>query len=103
LGCLDRAFVVAETTLVTVLIKARFWQTHAGEPLNDRQRKIINRLLDGFERRLTSSKWAKLCKCSQNTATSGINDLLNRRILEKNLAGGRSTSYSLRAAITTQA
>jgi Fic family protein len=69
LGCLDRAFDGAEATLGTVLRKARFWESHAGESFNDRQRKIVNRLLDGFEGKLTSSKWAKLAKCSQDTAT----------------------------------
>jgi Fic family protein len=95
LGCLDRAFDEAEITLATVLRKARFWETHAGESLNDRQRKVLNRLLDGFEGKLTSSNWAKLTKCSQDTASRDINDLLKRGILVKDAAGGRSTSYSL--------
>ena len=95
LGCLDRAFDGAEATLGTVLHKARFWESHAGESLNDRQRKIVNRLLDGFEGKLTSSKWAKLAKCSQDTANRDINDLVKRGILAKDAAGGRSTSYSL--------
>jgi Fic family protein len=82
-------------TLDAVLAKARFWQGHAGEPFNDRQRMVVNRLLDGFEGRLTSSKWAKLAKCSPDTALRDISDLLNRRILIKNEAGGRSTSYTL--------
>ena len=63
--------------------------------LNDRQRKVINRLLDGFEGKLTSSKWAKLAKCSQDTALRDIDDLVKRGILVKDAAGGRSTSYSL--------
>jgi len=95
LGCLDRAFDGAEATLSGVLRKARFWECHAGESFNDRQRKIVNRLLDGFEGKLTSSKWAKLAKCSQDTANRDISDLVNRRVLAKNAAGGRSTSYSL--------
>jgi Fic family protein len=95
LGCLDRAFDGAEATLANVLRKARFWGGRAGEAFNDRQRKIINRLLDGFEGKLTSSKWATLGKCSQDTASRDINDLLKRGILTKNAAGGRSTSYSL--------
>jgi Fic family protein len=95
LGCLNRAFDEAEITLATVLRKARFWETHAGESLNDRQRKVLNRLLDGFEGKLTSSKWTKLAKCSQDTASRDINDLLKREILVKDAAGGRSTSYSL--------
>jgi Fic family protein len=95
LACLDRAFDRAETILASVLQKARFWDAHAAAPLNERQRKILNRLFDGFEGKLTSSKWAKLAKCSQDTALRDIDDLVARRILSKNSAGGRSTSYSL--------
>jgi Fic family protein len=95
LGCLDRAFDGAELTLAGVLRKARFWEVHAGESLNDRQRKIVNRLLNGFEGKLTSSKWAKLANCSQDTAHRDILDLVKRGILAKDEAGGRSTSYSL--------
>jgi Fic family protein len=95
LACLDRAFEGAETTLASVLTKARFWEAHASASLNERQHKIINRLLDGFEGKLTSSKWAKLAKCSQDTASRDINDLLARGVLVKNPAGGRSTSFSL--------
>ena len=96
LDCFDRAFDVTETILASVLRKARFWEARAGERLNDRQRIIINRLLNGFEGKLTSSKWAKLVKCSQDTALRDIDDLLQRGILMKDAAGGRSTSYSLR-------
>lgn len=96
LECLSRAFDGAETILASVLRKARFWEARAGERLNDRQRMIINRLLNGFEGKLTSSKWAKLAKCSQDTALRDIDDLLQRGILMKDAAGGRSTSYSLR-------
>lgn len=96
LDCLNRAFDAAETILASVLRKARFWDARAGERLNDRQRIIINRLLNGFEGKLTSSKWAKLAKCSQDTALRDIDDLLQRGILIKDAAGGRSTSYSLR-------
>ncbi len=95
LGCLDCAFDGAEATLSGVLRKARFWEAHSGESFNDRQRKIVNRLLDGFEGKLTSSKWAKLAKCSQDTANRDINDLVKRGMLAKDAAGGRSTSYSL--------
>lgn len=95
LGCLDRAIEGAEATLETVLKKARFWQAHADESFNDRQRKLLNRLLDGFEGKLTSSKWAKLAKCSQDTAGRDINDLLARGVLARDEGGGRSTSYSL--------
>ncbi len=99
LGCLDRAFDGAETILAGVLRKARFWKQHADAPFNDRQRAIINRLLSGFEGKLTSSKWAKIEKCSPDTALRDINDLLERGILTRDAGGGRSTSYSL-AAIT---
>jgi len=95
LDCLDRAFDGAETILASVLKKARFWKTHAGKSFNDRQRAMIERLLNGFVGKLTSSKWADLAKCSQDTALRDIGDLLARKILTKDDAGGRSTSYSL--------
>jgi Fic family protein len=95
LGCLHRAFDGAETTLAAVLSKARFWERYAGADFNDRQRRVVNRLLDGFEGKLTTSKWAKLVKTSQDTALRDIDDLVRRGILTKNVAGGRSTSYSL--------
>jgi Fic family protein len=95
LGCLDRAFDGANATLASVLRKARFWELHVEESFNDRQRKVVNRLLDGFEGKLTSSNWAKLTKCSQDTAHRDIVDLVKRDILAKDAGGGRSTSYSL--------
>jgi Fic family protein len=95
LDCLDRAFNGAEVVLASVLAKARFWETHAGVPLNGRQQLVLNRLLDSFEGKLTSSKWAKIAKCSQDTAGRDIDDLLKRGVLVKNAAGGRSTSYWL--------
>ena len=95
LGCLDRAFDRAEITLASVLMRARFWKRHAGARLQDRQRLVLNRLLGGFEGKLTSSKYAKLAKCSQDTATRDIDDLIAQGILTKDEAGGRSTSYSL--------
>lgn len=94
-ACLSRAIDGAQETLGGVLIKARFWERFAHEPLNARQIKVLNRLLDGFEGKLTSSKWAKLAKCSQDTANRDINDLLERGALVKNPGGGRSTSYSI--------
>jgi Fic family protein len=94
-GCLDRAFDGADTTLATVLQKARFWERYAGADFNDRQRRGLNRLLDGFEVKLTTSKWAKLVKTSQDTALRDIDDLVRRGVLMKGAAGGRSTSYSL--------
>ncbi len=95
LACLGRAFEGAEDILASVLGKARFWEAHAATPINDRQRKVINRLLDGFEGVLTSSKWAALTKTSQDTALRDIDDLLRRGVLLKDAGGGRSTSYSL--------
>jgi Fic family protein len=97
LACLNRAFDRAEATLEAVLKKARFWELHAGASFNDRQRKIINQLLNGFEGKLTSSKWAKLTRCSHDTALRDIGDLLKKGVLVKDAAGGRSTSYSLAA------
>ncbi|WP_298722179.1 Fic family protein [uncultured Ferrovibrio sp.] len=95
LACLSRAFEGAEVILAGVLKKARFWETHAGDSLNPRQRDMLNRLLDGFEGKLTSSKWAKIEKCSPDTALRDITDLLERKILVKDEGGGRSTSYLL--------
>ena len=94
LECLMRAIEQAHTTLGTVLTKARFWERFAKQPLNERQTKVLNRLLDGFEGKLTSSKWAKLTNSSQDTANRDIADLVERGALRKE-GGGRSTSYSL--------
>ena len=98
LQCLDGAFGGAETILASVLRKARFWEAHTGDALNDRQRLVINRLLNGFEGKLTSSKYATLAKCSQDTAARDIDDLSHKGILVRDPAGGRSTSYSLIAS-----
>ena len=95
LNCLDRAFDTADTTLASVLRKARFWEAHRNAPFNDRQRAMLNRLLDGFVGKLTTSKWAQIAKCSQDTALRDIDDLVRRGVLEKAPAGGRSTSYAL--------
>ncbi len=95
LTCLDRAFGGAEQILANVFRKARFWEMIAGETISERQRKVINRLLDGFDGKLTSSKWAVLTKTSPDTALRDINDLVARGILVKDEGGGRSTSYSL--------
>lgn len=95
LDCIDRAFDRAEEAYSAVLGKARFWERHLQTDLNERQRLVINRLLDGFEGKLTSSKWASLAKCSQDTALRDIEDLRQRGILVRDAAGGRSTSYSL--------
>jgi Fic family protein len=95
LDCLDHAFVGAETILSSVLRRANFWKKHAQTNLNDRQRLMLNKLLNGFEGKLTSSKWAKITKSSQPTAGRDIEQLIALDILRKDEAGGRSTSYSL--------
>lgn len=95
LGCLGRAIQEAFGILETVLNKARVWEAIADVALNERQRKMLNRLLDEFEGKLTSSKWAKIAKCSQDTAHRDIVDLIEKGILVKNAEGGRSSSYSL--------
>ncbi len=98
LGCLDRAFDGTEETLGSVLHKARFWERHADTSFNNRRRLMLNKLLDGIEGKLTSSKWAKIAKCSQDTALRDILDLVDHGILAKDPGGGRSTSYSLTQA-----
>ena len=95
LVCLGRAFEGTEATLATVLHKARFWREHADVNINDRQRLLLNKILDGFDGKLTSSKWARIAKCSQDTAIRDIKDLVAQGVLEKDAGGGRSTSYSL--------
>jgi Fic family protein len=96
LNCLGRALANTNETLGAVLQKARFWEKHSRTALNDRQRTMLNKLLDGFEGKLTSSKWAKITKTSQDTAGRDITDLLNKDILLKEPGGGRSTSYLLK-------
>jgi len=95
LATLHRAVDQAQHTLDAVLAKARFWQRCATMPLNERQVKLLNKLLDGFEGKLTSSKWAVIAKCSPDTALRDINDLVTHGVLRKNDAGGRSTRYGL--------
>ncbi|MBD3731108.1 MAG: Fic family protein [Sphingopyxis sp.] len=95
LECLNRAFDRADVILASVMVKARFWDQIKDQPLNDRQQHVLNRLLDGFEGKLTSSKWAKLTKSSQDTASRDIDDLIRKGILVRGAAGGRSTSYEL--------
>ena len=102
LATLHRAVDEAQHTLDTVLEKNRFWQQQAtgtAAPLNERQAKLINRLLDGFEGKLTSSKWATIAKCSPDTALRDITDLLARGVLRKLDAVGRSTGYELSGAL----
>jgi len=95
LDCLGRAIEGAKRILAAVLTKAHFWQAIADVALNDRQRIVLNRLLDGFEGKLTTSKWARLTKTSQDTALRDILALVQRGILVRNPEGGRSTSYEL--------
>jgi Fic family protein len=95
LDCLRRAIDGAEQLLGGVLAKAQFWQHMQGVMLNERQRLVLNRLLDGFDGHLTTSKYAKLTKCSQDTALRDILYLVDRGILVRNPKGGRSTSYAL--------
>ena len=95
LQCLNRAFDGIEVILDDVLRKTRFWEAYVDVPLNDRQRLMLNKMLNGFEGKLTSSKWAKIAKCSQDTATRDIKELMNVNVLMKDSGGGRSTSYSL--------
>lgn len=95
LGCLGRSLDGAESALGAVLYKAKLWQRINRRPVNDRQRTVINRLLNGFQGFLTTSKYAKLAKCSTDTALRDIQELLDRRILAQNPGGGRSTSYRL--------
>ena len=94
-ACLGRAIDRAQTTLAGVLSKARFWQALRAVPINERQRLMLNRLVDGFEGKLTTSKWAKIAECSSDTALRDILDLVERGILVRNPEGGRSTSYAL--------
>ncbi len=94
LGCLERAIVGTEGVLAAVLRKARFWRALAGTSLSDRQRLMLNRLLDGFHGKLTTRKWSQLAKCSHDTALRDIQGLIDRGVLVQD-AAGRSTSYSL--------
>ncbi len=93
--CLDEALAVTDITLAVVLKKARFWEKHAETLFNQRQVLLLNKLLNDFEGKLNSSKWAKIAKCSQDTALRDIQNLIDRKILMKDEGGGRSTSYVL--------
>jgi Fic family protein len=96
LQCLINAIDSTEETLSKILHKAEFWKLHSTTILNERQQKIINRLLDGFDGKLTTSKWGKINKCSQDTALRDIQDLIKKNILQKEASGGRSTNYELK-------
>jgi Fic family protein len=95
LGCLSRAIEGAHDVLGAVLTKARFWERFRAVPLNERQITVLNKVLDGIEGKLTTSRWAKLAGCSQDTANRDMVDLVRRGALQKDAGGGRSTSYSL--------
>jgi Fic family protein len=95
LNCLINALKATDTILTRVLFKADFWQKHIHISINDRQSKLLNKLMDGFDGKLTSSKWAKIAKCSKDSAVRDINDLIDKGILQKEAAGGRSTNYVL--------
>jgi len=95
LACLGRSIDAAGTALAEVLAKARFWERAGGIALNERQRRVLNRVPDGFEGKLTRSKWAKLAKCSQDTALRDITLLVGHGLLARNPGGGRNTSYRL--------
>lgn len=101
LECLGRAMEGSEATLASILAKERFWKSVGDKPLNERQRLMLNKLLDGFEGKLSTGKWAKIAKCSQDTAHRDIMDLIEKGILVQDEAGGRSTSYSLRQVLSS--
>ncbi len=95
LHCMQRAIEQSQLKLDMVIKKGQFWESVADRPFNARQRKVINRLLDGFEGKLTTSKWSRIAHCSQDTAYRDILELMGWGILIKNPEGGRSTNYSL--------
>jgi Fic family protein len=95
LECLNGALSNAEEKLSGVLVKSKFWEVNSHAIWNERQRIMVNKLLDGFEGKLNSSRWAKIAKCSSDTALRDIQGLIDQGILEKEPAGGRSTSYRL--------
>ncbi len=96
LTCLINALKSTDSVLTRVLFKANFWIKHSKTIINERQKKLLNKILDGFEGKLTSSKWAEIAKCSKDTAIRDIQDLINKDIVKKEAAGGRSTSYELK-------
>ena len=96
LHCLDGALNTTDKALNGVLHKAQFWDKHSNETINERQRLMINKLFDGFDGKLTTSKWAKLTKCSSDTALRDIQSLMQKDMLQKEEGGGRSTSYVLK-------
>lgn len=95
LSCLERSLINTEKILESTIVKAKFWEQHSQTSLNNRQRIMLNKLLDGFDGKLTSSKWAKITKTSPDTALRDIQDLISKGILQKEAQGGRSTNYGL--------
>jgi Fic family protein len=95
LHCLNQSLIATETTLQKVLRKNEFWKIHDNTLLNERQRFVLNKLFDGFDGKLKSSKWAKMAKCSPDTALRDIKDLIEKGILRQEQQGGRSTNYEL--------
>jgi Fic family protein len=95
LNCLKKSLLVTETSLQKILRKTEFWKIHENNSFNERQRLVLNRLLDGFDGKLQSSKWAKMAKCSADTALRDIKDLIEKGILKQEQQGGRSTNYEL--------
>jgi len=96
LNCLINSLKSSDSVLVNVLFKAEFWTKHSKIMINERQKKMLNKVLDGIDGKITSSKWAKMAKCSKDTAIRDINDLIEKKILQKESAGGRSTNYELK-------
>jgi Fic family protein len=95
LNCLYRTLISTDKTLQKVLYKAEFWDKHKKTILNSRQRLMLNKLLEGFDGKLKTSKWAKIAKCSSDTALRDIKDLIEKGILKQEESGGRSTNYLL--------
>ena len=95
LSCLINALNSTDLILKRILFKADFWQKHT-TIINERQKRLLNKILDGFDGKLTSSKWAKIAKCSKDTAIRDINNLIEKGMLQKEQAGGRSTNYELK-------
>lgn len=93
LHCFEQALTAAENTLSSVLRKADFWERNRNVSINERQRKLINLQFDGFFGKLSTGKWAKIAKCSTDTALNDIRDLVEKGILKKSEEGGRSTNY----------
>ena len=92
---MQRALEATDQSLERVMTKAEFWETHKKTIFNKRQLLMLNKLLDGIDGKLSSSKWAKMAKCSADTAIRDINDLLEKSVLVKEIGGGRSTNYAL--------